>query len=69
MYGLSFSSVLWPPFGRLIVCSLCILSICNFNYFPFWSRFNGNIWALFASVPGHCLLFTFVLLNSRCEDT
>ena len=30
----------WPPFGkeltRLIVCSLSLMSICNFNYFPFW---------------------------------
>ena len=38
------SSVLvveWPPFGkgllnRLTICSLCILTICNFGYFPFW---------------------------------
>ena len=21
---------------RLIVCSLCIMSICNLSYFPFW---------------------------------
>ena len=30
----------WPPFGknlltRLTTCSLCIPTICNFNYFPF----------------------------------
>ena len=38
------SSVLvveWPSFGkelltRLTICSLCILSICNISYFPFW---------------------------------
>ena len=29
----------WPPFGkelftRLTICSLCILTICNFSYFP-----------------------------------
>ena len=38
-----FSSVqvaAWPPFGKerltlLTMCSLCILSICNFSYFPF----------------------------------
>ena len=38
-----FSSVWaaeWPPFGKevltwLTICSLCILSICNFSYFPF----------------------------------
>ena len=42
-----FSSV-WvaelPPFGKelhtwLTICSLCILTICNFSYFPF--RFWG----------------------------
>ena len=31
----------WPPFGkellsRFAICSLCILTICNFSYFPFW---------------------------------
>ena len=31
----------WPPFGkelltRLTICSLCILTNCNFSYFPFW---------------------------------
>ena len=40
---ISFSSVWvaeWPPFGkkmlnRLTICILCILTICNFSYFPF----------------------------------
>ena len=39
-----FSSVCaseWPPFGkelltRLTICSLCMLTICNFSYVPFW---------------------------------
>ena len=39
-----FSSVWvaeWPPFGkklltRLTICSLCIFTICNLSYFPFW---------------------------------
>ena len=39
-----FSSVSvaeWPPSGkkllaRLIICSLCILTICNIIYLPFW---------------------------------
>ena len=39
-----FSSVKvaeWPPFGRELltlftICSLCILTICNFSYFPLW---------------------------------
>ena len=40
------------PFGkqlltRLTICSLCILTICNFIYFPF--GFEGWIWVLFAS--------------------
>ena len=31
----------WPYFGkellpRLTICSLCILTLCNFSYFPFW---------------------------------
>ena len=36
-----FSSVAkWAPFGkqlltRLVICSLCILTICNISYFPF----------------------------------
>ena len=31
----------WPSFGkelltRLTICSLCILTMCDFSYFPFW---------------------------------
>ena len=31
----------WPPFGKelftmLTICSLCIFTLCNFRYFPFW---------------------------------
>ena len=47
-----FCSV-WPPFekkkkllARLIICSLCTLTICNFNYFPF----EGWIWVLIACI-------------------
>ena len=34
----------WQPFGkklltRLTICSLCLLTISNFSYFPFW--FSG----------------------------
>ena len=25
-----------PILGRLSICSLCILTICNFSYFAFW---------------------------------
>ena len=39
-----FSSVWvaeWPPFRKLLltrltICPLCILTICNFSYYPFW---------------------------------
>ena len=61
------SSVLfaeWPYFGkellpRLTICSLCILTLCNFSYFPF--GFEGWIWVLIASVPDVGILF--LLLN------
>ena len=54
----------WPPFGkslltRLNICSLFILTICNFSYFPFW--FEGWIWVLIASFPGLCIYFSFFL--------
>ena len=60
----TFNSVLvaeWPPFGkelpfRLAVSSHCILSICNFSYFPF--GFESRVRFLIASVPVHCLLVT-----------
>ena len=39
----SVSVAEWPPFGkwllvRLTICSLCVLTICNSSYFPFWFR-------------------------------
>ena len=51
----------WSPFGkelstRLTICSLCILTVCNFSYFPFW--FEGGILVLIATVAGHCILVT-----------
>ena len=54
----------WPPFGkelpiRLTICSLCILTICNFSYFV------GRIRILIASVPGHCILVTSNKLCSK----
>ena len=60
-----FSSVLvaeWPYFKKellplLTICSLCILTLCNFSFFPFW--FKGWIWVLIASVPDVGILFTF----------
>ena len=58
----TFSSVWvaeWPPFGkelpaRLAVCSHCILSICNFSYFPSWFRERGLVF----DCSGSCLLLT-----------
>ena len=38
------------------------LSICYFGCFPFWLRAGGTV-VLIAPVPGHCLLFTFYLIN------
>ena len=37
----SVSVAEWLPFGkklltRLTICFLCILTICNISYFPFW---------------------------------
>ena len=60
-----FSSVWdaeWPSFvkellTRLTICSLFILTICNFSYSRF--GFKGWIWVLIASAPGLCILFTF----------
>ena len=61
-----FSSVWiveWPSFGkelltRLTICSLCILTIYNVRYFPFW--FEDWVWDLIASFPGFCILFTSI---------
>ena len=36
---------------QLTIFSLCVLTICNVGYFPFW--FCGQDLALFTPVPGH----------------
>ena len=41
---------------RFAMCSHCILSICNFSYFPF--GFESGVWFLIAPVPVHYLLVT-----------
>ena len=41
---------------QLTICSLCILTICNFSYFPF--GFEGGTLVLIDPVPGHCILAT-----------
>ena len=60
----------WSPFGkellsRLTVCTFCIMSFCNFGYFPF--LFQGgdsdciNSWALFiVSLINICLFFLMI---------
>ena len=42
-------------FTRLAICSLCILTIGYFSYFPEILL----LWVLIASVPGNCILVTF----------
>ena len=57
MCSYDFSSVLvaeWPSFGkelltRLTICSLCILTICNFSYFPFWLDLCSNLFRSWSS--------------------
>ena len=48
VFGVRFHSIFssvsvaeWPPIGkelltRLTLFPLCMLTICNFSYFPFW---------------------------------
>ena len=45
-----------PPFGkaqfsRLSVFYLCVMSICNFNYFISRFGFEGRIWVLIVPSP------------------
>ena len=62
VYSYHFISVWvveWPRcekelLTRLTICSLCILTIFNFSYFP--SGYEGWICVLIAPVPGHCML-------------
>ena len=42
---------------RKTICSLCILTICNFSYFL--TVLTAGFWVLIAFVPGLCILFTF----------
>ena len=49
----------WPPFGedlltRLTVCSLYIMSFCNFSYCPFW------FWGQILPKKGHLRGFTYI---------
>ena len=40
---------------------LCILTYCNFSYFPF--GFEGGTLVPIASVPSHCLFFTLSITD------
>ena len=68
-----FSSVWaaeWLPFWKELftqfsICSLCIVTICNFSYLPFW--FLGGNRSLIALVPGYSLLVTFAISSSACH--
>ena len=47
----------WPPFGRGLLCSLCVLACCGFANIHF--GFEGGLLVLIAPVRGHYLSFTF----------
>ena len=52
----------WLPFRKelsapLAICSHCVLTICYFNYFPFWFDLT---WDVIASVLGLCILLLFI---------
>ena len=52
----------WERAAHLVdhnLCSLCILTICNFSYCISCFGFKGRIWVLIAPVPGHCILVTY----------
>ena len=54
------------------VCSLCNLFICNFSL-QFCFQGQNFIFVLFATVPGHCLLFFLFLfclffLSVHCDN-
>ena len=55
----------WPPPGkklpRLTICSLCIMSICCYSYFPFW--FQRQDFCSDCPVPGHYILFKSHILD------
>ena len=43
-----------------------LMSIYVFSYFPF--DFEGRMWDLIVSVPGHCLSFYFEILVTETRD-
>ena len=71
----TFSSVWvaeWPPFWKLLptrlaICFHCILSICNFSYFPFWF----SEWDLSSDCSSSCSLLShyfFQWLIISCDQ-
>ena len=66
LYFSTFCIAEWPPFWKelltlLTICSLCILTICDFSYFRF--GFEGGIWVLIA-LPLHTVLLLLKIFFS-----
>ena len=50
-------ATLWErTLTRLTICSLCILTLCNFSYSRF--GFEDGVRVLIVPVPGHCIFVT-----------
>ena len=65
MYKMNATFLKRLPIGRELlirftVCSVCVLTYCDFVVSHF--GFEGGTLVLIASVPGHCLSFTLLLL-------
>ena len=48
----------------LLVCSHCILSICDINFISRFG-FEGGIFLLIAPVPVHCFSITYIWSKSE----
>ena len=62
----TFSSVLvaeWPPFGKLAICSHCLLSLRNLIYFPLWFLERD----LAFDCASSCSLLFYYLLQYNCN--
>ena len=44
---------------RIFFFCITCMSICKFGFSRF--GFGGRLWLLLAPLPGHCLLFTFLV--------
>ena len=61
-YFNSFWVAEWPPFGKELLTRLTICYCCILTIILVISRFAFEllIWVLIASVPGLCIIFTFL---------